>query len=335
MGALRTLLPILLALPLLADASEPSFAVVEVFSNADGTVQFVQLRETGGRNGQQGLAGKTLTVTRNGVTNTFTFPADLPTSATANRSVLVVTQGYLSVPGRFTEFRQLVPDYVAQNELLPAEGGVVNFDGIDEWTFGPLPSDGFSAVYRTGNPVRDNNATNYGGVSLSLPTVPVTAFEFYNAALDHHFVSDLAPDIVALDPGRIAGWARTGKSFSVWPISTGFLNDVFRYYIPPEHGNLHFFSASKAECATVAGLVGSDPNYSGYALETDSAFSVALPDASGTCPNNWIPVYRLWNNRADSNHRYTTDPAVKAQMIARGYIAEGYGADAVSMCSPL
>ncbi len=53
------------------------------------------------------------------------------------------------------------------------------------------------------------------------------------------------------------------------------------------------------------------------------------------CPSNWTAVYRLWNNRTDSNHRYTTDPAVKAQMLARGYVAEGYGADAVGMCSPL
>ena len=65
------------------------------------------------------------------------------------------------------------------------------------------------------------------------------------------------------------------------------------------------------------------------------AFAVALPDAAGMCPNNWTAVYRLWNNRTDSNHRYTTDPAVKAQMLTRGYVAEGYGADAVGMCSPL
>jgi hypothetical protein len=62
---------------------------------------------------------------------------------------------------------------------------------------------------------------------------------------------------------------------------------------------------------------------------------VALPDASGVCPNAWIAVYRLWNQRADSNHRYTTDAAIKASMIAKGYVAEGYGADAVALCSPL
>jgi len=333
-GFARFLLP-LVAATAVTHVLAQSFQVTEVFSNADGTVQFVQLRETSNENGQQGLAGKTLAVTRNGRTKTYTFPADLPNANTASRGVLVATQGYLAVNVRYPEFKQLVPDYIAPDQLLPAEGGTINFAGIDEWTFGPLPRDGFSAVYRFGNAVRDNNGTNFSGVSLSLPVVPVTAFEFYNAALDHYFVTDLAPDIDALDSARIAGWSRTGKSFQVWPISLGFLNDVCRYYIPPEHGNSHFFSASKTECNAIAAQIGVNPNYSGYILETSEAFSVALPDSAGVCPSNWTAVYRLWNKRADSNHRYTTDPVVKAEMVAKGYVPEGYGADAVAMCSPL
>lgn len=330
-GAMIRLALFLAAMPCAAHAA---FQVTQVFSNADGTVQFVQLREADGQNGQQGLAGRALTVTRDGRSRTFTFPSDLPSAATANRAVLVATQGYLDVPGRYPEFKQLTPDYLAPNNFLPAEGGTITF-GDDAWTFGPLPRDGFSAVYRTGAAIRDNSPTNFGGVSLSLPVVPVTAFEYYHAGLDHYFITDLAPDIDALDSGRIGGWARTGKSFKVWPISLGFLSDVCRYYIPPEHGNSHFFSASKKECGEIAAQIGVNPNYSGYILETAEAFAAALPDANGVCPNNWIPVYRLWNNRADSNHRYTTEAATKAQMVARGYVAEGYGADAVSLCSPL
>jgi hypothetical protein len=305
-----------------------------VFSNADGTVQYVQLREMAGANGLQALAGRTLTVSRDGRTKTYTFARDLPGAGTANRAVLVATQGWLDVPSQYPEFKQLVPDFLLPNQFLPAEGGTIAF-GSDTWTFGALPRDGFSAVYRSGNPVRDASPVNFGGVGVSLPVVPVTAFEYYHAALDHYFITDLAPDIDALDSGRIAGWARTGKSFKVWPITLGFLHDVCRYYIPPEHGDSHFFSASKAECNAIAGKIGVDPNYSGYVLETPEAFAVALPDAEGRCPNNWVAVYRLWNNRADSNHRYTTEVQTKAQMVARGYVAEGYGADAVSLCSPL
>jgi hypothetical protein len=42
----------------------------------------------------------------------------------------------------------------------------------------------------------------------------------------------------------------------------------------------------------------------------------------------------LWNGRADSNHRYTVDPDVRAAMLSLGYVAEGYGPDGVAMCAP-
>jgi len=68
--------------------------------------------------------------------------------------------------------------------------------------------------------------------------------------------------------------------------------------------------------------------------KSDNAFQINLPEkTTGACPVGTIPVYRLWNQRADSNHRYTTSAATKTQMIAAGYAAEGYGADGVAMCA--
>ena len=314
-------------------AAAPSFTIAQVFSNADGSVQFVLLREQAGAVGQDQFAGVTLTSLHAGVTQTFTFPANLPSPSTANRAVLIATQGYLGVPGYATEYKAVVPDYIMPDRFVPTDAGTLDFAGVDSWVLPPLPNDGFSAVYRDGSK-RDNSATNFSGAVASLPPIPTGAVEFYNAALDHYVISDLAPDIVALDSGRIPAWARTGKSFKVWPISQGFLSEVCRFYIPPEHGNSHFFSASPAECAKVAGLALTDPNYSGYVLETSAAFALALPDANGVCAQYWLPVYRLWNQRVDSNHRYTIDPAIKAAMIAKGYVPEGYGPDAVAMCAP-
>ncbi len=77
-----------------------------------------------------------------------------------------------------------------------------------------------------------------------------------------------------------------------------------------------------------------DPNYSNYTYETPSAFYIGLPDTgSGACPAGTNAVYRLWNGRADSNHRYTTDLNIRAAMIARGYVPEGYGPLGVAMCA--
>ena len=162
-----------------------------------------------------------------------------------------------------------------------------------------------------------------------------TVVEYYNAALDHYFMTPLANEIDALDSGRIAGWTRTGLVFDAAAGPGARLNPVCRFYIPPAHGDSHFFSASPAECAAVAARIGTDPDFSGYVEETAAEFYIALPDlASGACPAGTSPVYRLWNARADSNHRYTADRATRDAMVARGYVPEGYGTEGVAMCTP-
>jgi len=42
----------------------------------------------------------------------------------------------------------------------------------------------------------------------------------------------------------------------------------------------------------------------------------------------------VFSNRADANHRYTTERAVRDEMAAKGWLVEGDGADAVVMCAP-
>ena len=164
----------------------------------------------------------------------------------------------------------------------------------------------------------------------------VTVIEYYNPALDHYFITSLQPDIDALDSGHFFGWSRTGLTFQAFADAASGgagTNPVCRFYIPPP-ADSHFFSASSDECAAVLAKIPTDPNYRSFKLETSSAFFIALPDtATGACPAGTIPVYRLWNGRADSNHRYTADPATKAQMLAKGYMAEGDGPDAVVMCT--
>ena len=123
---LRGILAFALSSPGIALAA---FQVQQLYSNADGSIQFVMLRETAGQNGHDQLAGKTLTATRAERTRTFTFPANLPHAATANRSVLIATQGYLDAPPYATEFRTVAPDYVVPDRFLPTDGGSVDLRG--------------------------------------------------------------------------------------------------------------------------------------------------------------------------------------------------------------
>jgi hypothetical protein len=321
---------ILLALAApVAGAGFESWKIDEIYSNADGTRQYVVLKEAQGQNGMDKLAGRSLTASHAGVTKTFTFGLNLPDTATANKRVLIATQG-VAATGLVT------PDYVIPDRFVATDGGTVNFANVDSLAYAGLPTDGVNAQFAT-LATGANRAVNYAGQSASLPAGAITVVEFYNRQLDHYFISPLAPDIDALDTGRFEGWERTGLTFNVYPTPAAGgagVNPVCRFFIPPQHGNSHFFSASLADCTFILDRVNTDPSFSGYILETPNAFYIALPNTTtGACPAGTMPVYRLWNQRFDSNHRFTIDPVVKAQMVARGYFAEGYGPDAVSMCA--
>jgi hypothetical protein len=155
------------------------------------------------------------------------------------------------------------------------------------------------------------------------------AVEYYHPGLDHWFVTAAPADIEALDSGRLTGWQRTGESFGTYPTARPGFESVCRFYIPPALGDSHFISASPDECAEVR------RRFPAYVEEAPSFMAEALPDpAIGACASGLVPVYRVWNRRADSNHRYTTRVALRDEMIARGGVSEGYGPDGVAMCAP-
>ena len=164
----------------------------------------------------------------------------------------------------------------------------------------------------------------------------VDAIEYYNANLDHYFYTAYPDEIAALDGGLIPGWQRTGSSFKVFQAGTGSFGSVpvCRFYGLPSAGlDSHFITANGDEC----NLLMQPPYSSAWLLETGDEFEVFLPNfATGQCPPGSVPVYRAWDSRPDSDHRYTPDPAVDLAMVAIGYTAEGWGPQPtpVSMCSP-
>jgi hypothetical protein len=164
----------------------------------------------------------------------------------------------------------------------------------------------------------------------TLPVAPtVDVIEFYHKGLDHYFISSLAADIDALDSGRLSGWVRTGRTFKAYPTEAGGGSPVCRIYIPAAWGDSHFFSASPSECGDTM------LKFPQFVLESPAVMYIGLPNTvTGACMPGWTPVYRVWNQRADSNHRYMTDRALRDAMVAQGYVAEGYGPDAVIMCAP-
>jgi hypothetical protein len=159
------------------------------------------------------------------------------------------------------------------------------------------------------------------------------AIEYYHPGLDHYFLTADPTEIQALANGRFQGWVTTGQKFAVLPPDSmvGTSTPVCRFY--SQRLGSHFYSAQPNECDEVK-VRFSDS----WTLESDDVYRAFLPDAWGACPLGTQAVYRLWNNRADSNHRYTTDPSIAMTMKSKGYVAEGLGLGLslpVALCAPV
>ena len=176
--------------------------------------------------------------------------------------------------------------------------------------------------------ILDAGAAVRSAAAATNGTTRATVVEYYNAQLDHYFMTWGADEILLLDEGdAIKGWRRTGKSFEVLLTPALGTAGVCRIYIPPGLGDGHYFGRDATECAQTM------TKHPSFVDESASFFYLFTPTA-GACPAATLPVYRVFSNRADANHRYTTDRAVRDAMVARGWLAEGDGEDHVVMCTP-
>jgi hypothetical protein len=166
----------------------------------------------------------------------------------------------------------------------------------------------------------------FNAFANAVPRVPVV--EYYNPVLDHYFITWLSNETGILDAGvRIHNWFRTGGGFRADPSPQAGASPVCRFYIPPDKGDSHFYGRGTTECDATA------RNNPSFVLE-DPAFMFTLLPQAGACPAGTTPVYRVFSNRADANHRYMTNRTTRDQMVAQGWVAEGDGPDLVVMCAP-
>lgn len=148
-----------------ANASFHLWEISEVYSNADGSVQYIELTTTAASQNQVG--GEDIVVTTSLGVTTFTFGTDTP-SATANKHLLIANEGYTELSG------VVPPDYVldsAAGERFfdPAAANVtVNFVDADTVTFAGslVPTNGSDSLHFTTAGVASVDAaspTNFAG----------------------------------------------------------------------------------------------------------------------------------------------------------------------------
>jgi hypothetical protein len=156
-----------------AHAGAHTWRVNEVFSNADGSIQFIELKESAGTPGENFIAG--LTVRSLATGNVFTFPGNL-VQPTSNRHLLLATASFANLPGA------PAPNYIIPQNFFSLSGDTLTYNnGIyDTWNIaaGAVPTDCVNSLHRTAftpsNPgmVAPNSPTNYAGATGQVNACP-------------------------------------------------------------------------------------------------------------------------------------------------------------------
>lgn len=156
------------------NAASHLWRITEVFSNSEGTVQFVELHEILGAQSELFITHCWFESIANG--NIFRFPRDL-TEPTGNKYLLLATQGFADLPGAPS------PDFIIPDGFFAPDGDTLWYgpaQNYDNFVFEPgdLPMDGVNSIqitrYAPTTRTRDefeigvNSPTNFSGETGSV-----------------------------------------------------------------------------------------------------------------------------------------------------------------------
>jgi serralysin len=131
------------------------WTISEVYSNTDGSVQFIELFTTA--SSETEIAGHAISFTpTGGSTATYVVPSGL-TSSTTDKSLLFATEG-------FAALGLVTPDYIIPDGFLSVAGGTLNVFSVDSLTFSSLPTDGTNSLNGSGV-AGINSPTNFAGAT--------------------------------------------------------------------------------------------------------------------------------------------------------------------------
>jgi Ca2+-binding RTX toxin-like protein len=137
------------------------YHINEVYSNASGTIQYVEF--VGDAAGQNLWAGHSLISSSTGNPERTFALSNLPSSATAGKSVLIATQGYADLAAASGGLLP-APDFIVANNFFYTENGTIAVAGMDSITYAELPVDGVHAINGSGAIV-DNSPKNFDNIT--------------------------------------------------------------------------------------------------------------------------------------------------------------------------
>jgi hypothetical protein len=179
----RILAAVFLAFGGSAHATFHLWQITQLYSNADGTVQYVELMAYS--SGQQYIAGHTITAFQGSNSHTYTFPSNLNDDTammseggyygygmgmpSSFKSMLLATRG-------FADLNVVTPDFIIPDGFLFTTNGRVDWSSgptYDSLSYAALPTDGTNAMFRSGMALM-NSPLNFDGFS-GIVVAPATA----------------------------------------------------------------------------------------------------------------------------------------------------------------
>jgi uncharacterized repeat protein (TIGR01451 family) len=297
-----------------ASATFHLWQITEIFSNASGTIQYIELEALAG--GQQFVNGHSLYAERTGngggsVGLTYNLPGD-----TAGKKMLIASDA-------FAALGVVTPDYVFSSSFhsvgfLGVAGGSIDFAHVDVWSHGALPTSNL-ALYRngtTGTPTPTNFAGQTGnmtGACLSGACANLSA-TIVSAPAQALVGRDVAYRVKVLNPGPhgatnvvMTHTLPTNSAFVWAPSFCTHVSGTVTCNIgaKPVGGEMFVQLAVRP---VAAGTL--DYNVSVSATETDpnsadnqhaSAITASVPPAA-----NHVQRYRLYSP-VTLEHHFTTD----------------------------
>ena len=145
------------------------WSISEIYSNADGSVQFIEMTciaAVNGCNDGEIFRSSAYGLSAAPTGSTFSFPNSTLTSGALNKTLLIATPGFAAIAG-------VTPDHTIPAGFIAFSGGTVTFTGgAHSVTYTALPG-GTQSKDRLGN-VGPATPKNYAGVTGTIPPPPDT-----------------------------------------------------------------------------------------------------------------------------------------------------------------